>query len=87
MSYRIAFYEDLFYASDWNARIAGIARFRSITAPLRTRRLAHTIKDMAEYKLDLVRLYKSQFHQPPVSITQFTPAGCFAQPPHEAIWI
>jgi hypothetical protein len=84
-AYRIAYYEDLFYAADWPARISGLNRFRAIVAPLQLRRSYHLIDDI-QCKLKLVRLYESQFVEPPTTITPFTPAQYFSTPAHEAIW-
>jgi hypothetical protein len=84
-AYRLAYYEDLHYASDWQKRMAGLAQFRSIMGPLRPRRSAHPIGD-TQSKLRLVALYQSQFVTPPNAIGRFTPAHYFSSVPHEAIW-
>jgi hypothetical protein len=84
-AYRIAYYEDLHYASDWQRRVAGLARFRSIITPFRPQRSVHPISDTRR-KLKLVGLYESQFAKPPTSIGPFTPAQYFPSLPHEAIW-
>lgn len=84
-AYRIAYYEDLFYAADWQARIAGLNRFRAIVGPVRLRRSFHLIYDI-QYKLKLAGLYESQFVDPPATLRPFTPAQYFSTPVHEAIW-
>jgi len=58
--YRIGFYEDLHYASNWRARVTGLARFRNLGARLTPKRFMHLIGD-AQHKLKLINLYKSQF--------------------------
>ena len=83
--YRIGFYEDLHYASNWRARVAGLARFRNLVARLTPKRSMHLIED-TQHKLKLVNLYRSQFTQPPSSIRRFTPKLFFPSPAHEAIW-
>lgn len=84
-SYRIAFYEDLHYASVWKVRAAGLERFRGLSVPLRLRRSRHAIT-MSHDKIALARLYPSQFVEPPASITPFTPMQFLRATPHEAIW-
>jgi hypothetical protein len=84
-AYRIAFYEDLPYAADWQVRVIGLSRFRKLIAPLVLKRTMRLIGD-ARYKLDLVNLYGSQFVQPHTSVKRFTPALHFSAPAHEGIW-
>ncbi|PWT84835.1 MAG: hypothetical protein C5B58_04070 [Acidobacteria bacterium] len=84
-AYRIAFYEDLHYASNWRARVTGLTRFRNLVAPLSPRRSMHLIGD-TQQKLKLINLYQTQFAQLSTSISQFTPQLFFPSPAHEAIW-
>jgi LmbE family N-acetylglucosaminyl deacetylase len=83
--YRIGFYEDLHYASNWRVRRAGLARFRGLVAGYRPKRSMHLIGDV-QHKLALINLYRSQFVQPPASMERFTPRLFFPSPAHEAIW-
>lgn len=82
--YRLAFYEDLHYASNLRARIVGLARFRALLAPAKPRRSMHRIDDIRT-KLAEINLYASQIAEPP-TIDQFTPAQFLPTPAHEAIW-
>ena len=84
-SYRIAFYEDLHYASAWTLRVAGLRRFLVLAAPLKPRRSRHAIGAPHD-KLALASLYPSQFVEPPLSIAPFTPAQFFQASAHEATW-
>lgn len=83
--WRIAFYEDLHYASVWRARAAGLVRFQDLAAELKPRRSPWPI-GKADDKLALVALYPSQFAEPPASIKPFTPAQGIPAPAHEALW-
>jgi hypothetical protein len=83
--WRIAFYEDLHYASAWQARATGLARFRHLAVELKPQRSLWPIGAAAD-KLALVALYPSQFVEPPASIKPFTPAQRIPAPAHEALW-
>lgn len=83
--WRIAFYEDLHYASAWHTRAAGLARFQDLAAKLKLRRSPWPIGPAAD-KLALVALYPSQFVDHPASIKPFTPAQRIPAPAHEALW-
>ncbi|TIR16241.1 MAG: hypothetical protein E5X34_26580 [Mesorhizobium sp.] len=83
--WRIAFYEDLHYASVRRTRAAGLARFQGLAAQLKPRRSLWPIGAAAD-KLALVALYPSQFAEPPASIKPFTPAQGIPAPAHEALW-
>jgi LmbE family N-acetylglucosaminyl deacetylase len=83
--WRIAFYEDLHYASAWRDRSAGLARFEQLATRLKLRRSLWPIGAPAD-KLALVALYSSQFAEPPASIKPFTPAQRIPAPAHEALW-
>lgn len=83
--WRIAFYEDLHYASAWWVRAAGLARFEQLAARLKARRSIWPIGAAAD-KLALAALYPSQFVELPASIKSFTPAQRIPAPAHEALW-
>ncbi|MGH7124432.1 MAG: hypothetical protein ACREFI_08680, partial [Stellaceae bacterium] len=84
--YRIAFYEDLYYASDATVRGVGLERlFRALSG----RSLDHhsfPLADGGAEKLKLLHLYPSQFDVMPRSIERFTPFAGAGTAPHEAIW-
>jgi hypothetical protein len=84
-AYRVAFYEDLYYASSLEAREAGLVKFRRLAGPLGAKRFALPIDDVGR-KLDLIGLYASQIAAKPANIDSFTPAVGSIAPPHEAIW-
>ena len=85
--YRIAFYEDLHYASHPGKRANGIARMLRRAKGRKLRRrvflldLAHATR-----KLDTIRLYASQFEVVPENLRSFVPATRPRQGDHEAIW-
>ena len=83
--WRIAFYEDLHYASARRTRAAGLARFQDHAAQLKLRRSLWPIGPAAD-KLALAALYPSQFVELPASIKAFTPAQRIPAPAHEALW-
>ena len=85
-SFRLAFYEDLSYASDPVARWSGIAELLRALPGRPVRRHAWPLGDAIGTKLALIRLYASQFIEPPQSIGRFTPASDATLPPHEAVW-
>ncbi|MGO9770077.1 MAG: hypothetical protein ACLPSW_11060 [Roseiarcus sp.] len=84
-AYRIAFYEDLHYASAIEIREAGLVNFRRLAGPLAAKRFVLPIDDVGR-KLDLIGLYASQIAAKPANIDSFTPAVGSIAPPHEAIW-
>jgi hypothetical protein len=81
-AFRIAFYEDLHYASNWRARVIGLARFHNLVAPLTPRRFMHLVGD-AQHKLKLINLYRTQFAHLPTSIRRFTPQLFLPSPADE----
>jgi hypothetical protein len=81
----IVFYEDLHYASTWDERVRGVARFGEILHPLRPRRRHLPVK-APRAKLELVNIYKSQFRDLPDTLAAFSPATFFAGRAHEALW-
>jgi LmbE family N-acetylglucosaminyl deacetylase len=84
--FRVAFYEDLPYASWYHERVMGLARFRALFGRLVWRRMSFPLGSGIEAKLDLVNLYGSQHRTSPV-ISDFSPHCQPPQPPHEAVWI
>ncbi len=85
--YRIAFYEDLHYASNAKARKVGIARLRQIATVRRLRRRSLSLgAGGGVRKRALINLYPSQFLEPPRNLKSFTPAVWPWSAPHEAIW-
>lgn len=82
--YRIAFYEDLHYASNSAVREAGVSCFRSLAGSVTLKRTAYPIDDEG-FKTGLVGFYESQLKSKP-KICDFTPALNFSSAPHEAIW-
>ena len=85
--YRLAFYEDLPYASQPRARLTGLAELLRGLHGRNLRRHAWPLADKAPIKLSLIRLYESQFLEPPLSLDSFTPAAGSGVAPHEAVWI
>jgi len=84
--FRIGFYEDLHYAANAEARRFGIQRLRDAMGRRSIHRHVFPLDGCAAEKLNLIRLYPSQFLTPPWSIAQFTPAAETPGAPHEAIW-
>lgn len=84
--FRIAFYEDLHYASDAQVRTVGLERFRALAGGRAMRRHAFELSP-ARYaeKLALVALYASQHADPPAA-GAYSPAGSGVAGPHEAVW-
>ena len=81
--YRIVFYEDLHYASSASVRESGLRDLRQAT-----RELGYSVRyrfDIPTTKLDLIRLYASQFYEPPTDLARFTPADGSGEL-HEAVW-
>jgi len=85
--YRIAFYEDLHYASKSKVRRRGLERMFDTAAvrPLGRRYWRLNSQDV-QRKLALLRLYSSQFLDPPTDLAQFTPAAAPRHVAHEAFW-
>ncbi len=86
--YRIAFYEDLFYASHAMSRQHAIS---ALKASLKARQLnrLHLSLDlkMQALKLELVQIYASQLTDNLKTIKAFTPAENEQAVPHEALWV
>jgi len=84
-NYRVAFYEDLHYASNPEIRQAGLADFMQDISGLPMRRVTLPLEQDAALKLSLLQGYPSQFATLPPDIESFTP-GLPDAPPHEALW-
>lgn len=84
--YRIAFYEDLHYASDRRKRWRGLADFRDAAKGLRLARIKLPIGDRAEEKLRLVQLYASQLTPQLMDIASYSPPAFSRAGLHEAVW-
>lgn len=84
--YRVAFYEDLHYASKSQLRRRGLTRLFERTPGLALRRSWHRLDaDDVGQKLAAIRLYSSQFSAPPQDLKRFSPAAA-SRRPHEALW-
>jgi hypothetical protein len=87
-AYRIAFYEDLFYASHaMNRQQAIFALKTSLKAEHLTRHHLSLDLRMQTHKLQLVQLYASQLTEDLKTIKAFTPADNEQTVPHEALWV
>jgi hypothetical protein len=84
--YRVAFYEDLPYASNKMARHVGLARLFEALPGIRLRRFAWELRDALPNKLFLMRLYPSQFREVPSDIGEYTQSSGIVGSAHEAIW-
>ena len=84
--YRIAYYEDLHYASQPIVRKNWISDFLQAMQERRMRRHAFPFGDNVADKLALIHHYRSQFLEMPQSIAKFTPAAELPASPHEAVW-
>jgi hypothetical protein len=86
--YRIAFYEDLFYASQALSRQLAIAALHSALEHKKLLRLRLSLDQKLQHrKLRLVELYASQLKEELKSIKAFTPADKPNAVPHEALWV
>ena len=71
--YRVAFYEDLHYASEARVRLAGLADFRQDIPGTPMRRVKLPLGEEVPLKLSLLQGYSSQFAEVPRDIGAFTP--------------
>jgi LmbE family N-acetylglucosaminyl deacetylase len=87
--YRVAFYEDLHYASDGAKRERGIEGLKQVAQAAPLERFAWELPGPAAQsdKMALVRLYASQLTPRLQSIAAFTPAVPGGAPAHEALWL
>lgn len=86
-THRVCFYEDLHYASNVLARSVGLRRLAQTLPRFTLLRREWPLADGGIAKLNLIRLYASQFAALPASITRFTPAIYAGGAPHEAVWV
>jgi len=86
-TYQIGFYEDLPYASKWRLRLKGLASFDCGWGGRPLRRHSLYLGANLQRKLDLVRIYTSQFRRLPTTIERFSPARMLPSSPHEGLWI
>ncbi len=85
--FRIAFYEDLHYASRWRARMTGLARFFAETKETRLKRWIFPLDEYAiNRKLQLITHYGSQIPEAPSDLSDYAPSTLPGFRPHEAIW-
>jgi hypothetical protein len=82
-SYRIAFYEDLPYAADRANRDRGLAALDAATKDLGYSQIYRV--PASREKIELARLYVSQFDRLPKDLSQFTPAG--SAEAQETVWV
>jgi len=87
-SYRIAFYEDLYYASHSASREKAISELNASLKAQQLIRLHLSLElEMQTLKLQMVHLYASQLTENLTTIKAFTPAYNEQSMPHEALWV
>jgi LmbE family N-acetylglucosaminyl deacetylase len=84
--FKIGFYEDLHYASNAEARVAGVELFLDALGGHNICRYALPLGRLASTKLKLINIYRSQFLRRPRSLSKFVPSTPLPSEPHEAIW-
>lgn len=85
--FRIAFYEDLHYASRWRVRMAGLTRFFAETQDLKLKRWIFPLDENSiKRKCALIAHYGSQIARAPTDLGDYSPSTIPRSPPHEAIW-
>lgn len=85
--YSVGFYEDLHYASDPEVRRSDLRDLMNhVPKQHQLTRIRYPINDVSE-KLDLLRIYQSQFPKKDVNIDNFIPAESDRKSPHEAFWL
>jgi len=86
-NFRIAFYEDLHYASRWRVRMAGLARFFAETSDIKLKRWIFPMDENGiKRKCALIAHYGSQIAQAPTNLGDYSPSTIPRTSPHEAIW-
>lgn len=87
--YRIAFYEDLHYASKLERRREGLKILRELVGGLALERRVVLLGDppAQSSKMHLVRLYPSQLTPALSSLAAYVPAAEDVGEPHEAVWV
>ncbi|MGB8277131.1 MAG: hypothetical protein WCF20_04230 [Methylovirgula sp.] len=86
-THRVAFYEDLHYASDRSKRWKDLAKFLDTARDLKLARIKLPMDGRADLKLALIRLYSSQLTQELSVISRFSPASLLGTGLHEAVWV
>ncbi|HEY5225233.1 MAG TPA: hypothetical protein VIJ06_00435 [Methylovirgula sp.] len=84
--YRIAFYEDLHYASGRLKRWRGLAEFHAAARMLDLSRIKLPMLDGGDEKLRLVHLYASQLTPDLMDIACYSPPASRRTGLHEAVW-
>lgn len=84
--YKVCFYEDLPYASDVLKRSTGLRRLAHSLPRHTLVRCSWELGAGVAEKIDLLRLYPSQFAVAPSSLDDFSPAPYVGRTPHEAVW-
>ncbi len=86
--YRLAFYEDLHYASDRLRRERGLANLHRLLGGVVLRRVAWPLDEKQQAaKMRLVWLHASQLTPQISTIAAYTPAVSQSATPHEAVWV
>lgn len=85
--YRIAFYEDLHYATDVRARRRGVIHLKQRLSNFGLRRWVLPLdRAAAVRKCDLIGHYASQIAAPPRDLRGWSPATIPPSADHEAVW-
>ena len=85
--FRIAFYEDLHYASRFRTRRDGLADFFAATRGRNLRRFVYPLDDSSiTRKRGLIACYGSQIARAPSDLSGYSPSTFPHSAPHEAIW-
>ncbi len=85
--FRIAFYEDLHYASRFRTRRDGLAGLFSATRGRNLSRWVHLLDDGSiTRKCGLIAHYGSQIARAPADLCDYSPSTFPRSAPHEAIW-
>lgn len=86
--YRLAFYEDLHYASDAARRQRGLDNLHRLLPGAAMQHVVWLLDEAQQTaKMRLVRLQRSQLTPQINTIAAFTPAVPKGLPPHEAVWV
>lgn len=86
--YRIAFYEDLHYASNPTLRQIGLNILGQLLRDYKLKRYCLELDEEAQKsKMQAIRVYDSQLTPQISSIRSYTPASPDCVLPHEALWL
>jgi len=86
--YRVAFYEDLYYASFPKWRSTGLTAFFKLLNGQRLERVDFPLDEEGRAsKLGLISLYRSQLTPEISTIEAYSPAVPGPSMPHEAVWL